>query len=666
MVQVKSRLDAVLIRQDELDGERGKERQLDRMPERELDRETEIEVERETERELGREPESTDCGKGLQRVERRCGQDQGDAGGEEVGGVGGEQEEELAPAPQPQSKPVLTEEAAIQKETEVEPPTPRPRTKRPSLNLSLTGSEDNTATTENGEEPFKVVAKKKRFQQKAAEMPDGRAQPVQNAEPVQTGRLRAPDGESVPPNAEEENTAEVPRSFLVTVQTENGKVEVEEFGETVLSCKYQVEKDPNPRVEWKKIRNQDVSFVYYEGKIVGGFQGRAVMEGASIRIKKAMLLDSGEYRCEVSARQDSRPLGEATVSLTVLVPPDVPSCGIPSSVLTGTVVELTCRDRQGTPPSLYRWYKNGIALPNTPAQDPLFANSSYTLNSSSGTLAPVSPAACLEGSEKRKLDSGEYRCEVSARQDSRPLGEATVSLTVLVPPDVPSCGIPSSVLTGTVVELTCRDRQGTPPSLYRWYKNGIALPNTPAQDPVFANSSYTLNSSSGTLQFNTVSKGDAGQYQCEASNGVGEPQRCAAKFMQIDDMNVSGIVAAVVVVSLVVSMCGLGVFFAHRLGYFNSEYTPQFNTVSKVDAGQYQCEASNGVGEPQRCAAKFMQIDDMNVSGIVAAVVVVSLVVSMCGLGVVFAHRHGYFNGQCQTTRLAPLAASSLKPDIKR
>ncbi|MBN3272278.1 JAM2 protein, partial [Polyodon spathula] len=246
------------------------------------------------------------------------------------------------------------------------------------------------------------------------------------------------------------------KGVLVTVQTENSKVEVEEFGETVLSCKYQVEKDPNPRVEWKKIRNRDVSFVYYEGKIVGGFQGRAVMEGASIRINKAMLLDSGEYRCEVSARQDSRPLGEATVSLTVLVPPDVPSCGIPSSVLTGTVVELTCRDRQGTPPSLYRWYKNGVALPNTPAQDPLFANSSYTLNSSSGTL-----------------------------------------------------------------------------------------------------------------QFNTVSKGDSGQYQCEASNGVGEPQRCAAKFMQIDDLNVSGIVAAVVVVSLVVSMCGLGVVFAHRQGYFN-------------------------------------------------------------------------------------------------
>ncbi|MGH0153277.1 UNVERIFIED_CONTAM: hypothetical protein FKN15_027514 [Acipenser sinensis] len=148
--------------------------------------------------------------KACPRKEARAetGQKQGDAGGEEVRGVGGEREEELAPAPQPQSEPVLTEEAAIQKETGAEPPTPRPRTKRPSRSLSLTGSEDNTANTENGEEPFKVVAKKKRFQQKAAELPDGRAQAVQNSEPVQTGRLRAPDGESVPPNAEEENTAE--------------------------------------------------------------------------------------------------------------------------------------------------------------------------------------------------------------------------------------------------------------------------------------------------------------------------------------------------------------------------------------------------------------------------------------------------------------------------
>ncbi|MGH0157379.1 UNVERIFIED_CONTAM: hypothetical protein FKN15_033281 [Acipenser sinensis] len=84
---------------------------------------------------------------------------------------------------------------------------PRPRTKRMSQSLSQTGSELNTAITENGEEPFREVVKKKRFKQKAAELPDGRAQQVQSSEPALTGRLQAPAGAPVH-NAGEENTVE--------------------------------------------------------------------------------------------------------------------------------------------------------------------------------------------------------------------------------------------------------------------------------------------------------------------------------------------------------------------------------------------------------------------------------------------------------------------------
>ncbi|MGH0164420.1 UNVERIFIED_CONTAM: hypothetical protein FKN15_049121 [Acipenser sinensis] len=138
------------------------------------------------------------------------GQEQGNAGGEEVGAVGGEREEESAPASQPQPEPVRTKEEATQswRETGADPPTPRPRTKRVSQSLSVMGSEQNTATTENGEEPFREVVKNKRFKQKAAELPDGRAQRVQSSESVLTGRLQAPARESVPHNAGEENTVE--------------------------------------------------------------------------------------------------------------------------------------------------------------------------------------------------------------------------------------------------------------------------------------------------------------------------------------------------------------------------------------------------------------------------------------------------------------------------
>ncbi|XP_029434021.1 junctional adhesion molecule B [Rhinatrema bivittatum] len=243
----------------------------------------------------------------------------------------------------------------------------------------------------------------------------------------------------------------------VTVRTDNANVQAIEFEEAVLSCKYTIEKDPNPRLEWKKMVQNDVSFVYHEGHLVDALKTRAEMIESSIRIKNVSRLDSGKYRCEVSAPGDSRVLAEAHIQFTVLVAPGAPVCEVPSSAMTGTVVELKCREDEGSPASQYRWFKDGVLLLET-----------------SGTGAKVT------------------------------------------------------------------------------------------------NSSYTVNKKSGTLQFNTVAKMDTGAYYCEAYNGIGRPQKCVAKRMQVDDLNVSGIVAAVVVVALVIALCGLGVFYAQKKGYFSN------------------------------------------------------------------------------------------------
>ncbi|XP_028648763.1 junctional adhesion molecule B isoform X1 [Erpetoichthys calabaricus] len=268
----------------------------------------------------------------------------------------------------------------------------------------------------------------------------------------------------------------VHRCSLVTVTSRTPTVQVEEHGEAVLSCVYTVERDRNPRVEWKKINKEDPSFVYFGGAVVGDFSGRAEMEGANIRIKQVTMKDSGQYRCEVSAKDDRNPLGEVTVTLSVLVPANIPSCEIPSTALTGSVVDLKCREQHGTPPSNYSWFKDGVLLPVTPQLD--------------------------------------------AR---------------------------------------------------------------------FANSSYMLNRRTGTLQFKRAAKGDTGNYYCEAFNGVGVPQRCNPKHMQIDDLNVPGIVAAVVVLALIISLCGLGAYFAQRSGYFGrgrtrrSFWIPQYEDINQIN-----------------------------------------------------------------------------------
>uniref|UniRef100_A0A8V0YF52 Junctional adhesion molecule 2 n=1 Tax=Gallus gallus TaxID=9031 RepID=A0A8V0YF52_CHICK len=194
-----------------------------------------------------------------------------------------------------------------------------------------------------------------------------------------------------------------------------------------------------------------------------------------------------------------------------------------------------------------------------------------------------------------RKDSGTYRCEISAKsEEGQRLGEATITLTVLdksvassfkieileskesVPPTTPICVVPNSAMTGTVVELSCKEAEGSPPSEYQWYKNGVALlEKTGTGSARTANITYTMNKKSGTLIFNTVSKNDTGEYFCVASNGIGLPQKCSMKRMQVDDLNVSGIIAAVVIVALVMALCGLGVLYAQKKGYFTKESSSQ-------------------------------------------------------------------------------------------
>ncbi|XP_060716871.1 junctional adhesion molecule 2A [Tachysurus vachellii] len=236
----------------------------------------------------------------------------------------------------------------------------------------------------------------------------------------------------------------------VTVTTSSPVVKVEEYSEARLSCEFKTEKDQNPRIEWKR-KETGTSFVYFDNNFTGPFVGRAKIEGATITLQKVTLKDAGEYRCEVSASTDSVQLGEANITLKVLVPPHTPTCEIPSSALTGSVVELYCKDQYSIPPASYTWYKDKM---------------------------PVLPSR-------------------------------------------------------------------------------------------HANTTYSVNKETGILAFHKVTIADAGLYHCEANNGVGKSKSCVGNHMAIDDLNVPGIVAGIVILCLVVSLCTLGVCYAHRQGYFN-------------------------------------------------------------------------------------------------
>lgn len=79
------------------------------------------------------------------------------------------------------------------------------------------------------------------------------------------------------------------------------------------------------------------------------------------------------------------------------VKPVVPKCSVPKSVPFGKSAELSCVEEEGFPKSHYQWFKNREEVPDDPKTSLKFLNSSYTLNSETGTLVSASARAFGQG-----------------------------------------------------------------------------------------------------------------------------------------------------------------------------------------------------------------------------------------------------------------------------
>ncbi|XP_069402474.1 junctional adhesion molecule A [Ovis canadensis] len=167
-----------------------------------------------------------------------------------------------------------------------------------------------------------------------------------------------------------------------------------------------------------------------------------------------------------------------------------------------------------------------------------------------------------------RKDTGMYTCMVSD-EGGNTYGEVTVQLIVLVPPSKPTVNVPSSVTIGTRAVLTCSEKDGSPPSEYRWFKDGVEMPVEPKSNRAFSNSSYTLNLKTGELIFDPVSASDTGDFTCEAQNGYQSPVKSDTMHMDAVELNVGGIVAAVLVTLILLGALIFGIWFSYNRGYFD-------------------------------------------------------------------------------------------------
>lgn len=85
-------------------------------------------------------------------------------------------------------------------------------------------------------------------------------------------------------------------------------------------------------------------------------------------------------------RNQSALLTGTPTRISPAVKPVPPVCRVPKAVPVGKTATLHCQESEGYPRPYYSWYRNDVPLPTDSRANPRFRNSSFLLNSETGTL----------------------------------------------------------------------------------------------------------------------------------------------------------------------------------------------------------------------------------------------------------------------------------------
>ncbi|XP_012886063.1 PREDICTED: Fc receptor-like protein 3 isoform X4 [Dipodomys ordii] len=213
---------------------------------------------------------------------------------------------------------------------------------------------------------------------------------------------------------------------------------------------------------------------------------------AELLIPTVKMQDAGRYYCVadnggpiLSNRKEVTVRGLVSRPVLILRTPR-------HQAVVGDVVQLHCEASKGSPPIWYQFYHEDITLGNSSAPNGGGASFNFSLTE--------------EG-------SGNYTCD--ANNGLGPQRSDRVSLKVIVPVSdiVLSLRAPETqAMVGDEVEIYCEALKGSPPILYQFYHEDMALGNSLA--PMGGGASFKF----------IVTTEHAGNYSCEADNGL-EPQR---------------------------------------------------------------------------------------------------------------------------------------------
>ncbi|XP_041064804.1 vascular cell adhesion protein 1-like isoform X2 [Carcharodon carcharias] len=303
-------------------------------------------------------------------------------------------------------------------------------------------------------------------------------------------------------------------------------------------------------------------------------------EKLSLQLPAAQVADTGMYRCEASNK-----LGGEARELEIHIqgaPRDTRLSVTPSVVKEGDYVSVTCTSHSNPSAHIVLRKKSETGL--------------TVLDSENGTFT-------IDAAQFG--DAGQYECEAS---NDLGTDNTTAELTVLgAPRDTRLSVTPSVVKEGDYISVTCTSHSNPSAHIVLRKKSESGL--------------TVLDSENGIFTIDAAQFGDAGQYECEASNDLGTDNTMAeltvlgaprdtrlsvtpsvvkeGDYVSVTCTSHSNPSAHIVLRKK--SETGLTVLDSEN-GIFIID-AAQF-----VDAGQYECEASNDMGRQIQSTELIVQV----------------------------------------------------------